>query len=41
MKKFGCKMDDKAKIKEIIKLYFESMYESNAKLVKQVFHPMA
>ena len=37
----GCKMDDKAKIKEIINLYFDSMYESNAKLVKQVFHPMA
>ena len=34
-------MDDKAKIKEIINLYFDSMYESNAKLVKQVFHPMA
>ena len=34
-------MNDKAKIKEIINLYFDSMYESNAKLVKQVFHPMA
>ena len=34
-------MDDKAKIKEIINLYFDSMYESNTKLVKQVFHPMA
>ena len=34
-------MDDKAKIIEVINLYFDSMYESNAKLVKQVFHPMA
>ena len=34
-------MDDKAKIIEVINLYFYSMYESNAKLVKQVFHPMA
>ena len=34
-------MNDKAKIKEIINLYFDSMYESDAKLVKQVFHPTA
>ena len=34
-------MNDKAKIKEIINLYFDSMYESDAKLVKKVFHPTA
>jgi hypothetical protein len=35
------KMDDKAKIEETINLYFNSMYESDAKLVKKVFHPTA
>ena len=34
-------MDDKTKIEKIIKLYFDSMYNSNAKLVKRVFHPAA
>ena len=34
-------MNDKAKITETINLYFDSMHESNAQLVKQVFHPMA
>ena len=34
-------MDDKAKIEETINLYFNSMYESDAKLVKKVFHPTA
>mgnify|MGYP006136251109 FL=1 len=34
-------MDDKTKIEKIIKLYFDSMYHSNAKLVKRVFHPAA
>ena len=34
-------MDDKTKIEKIIKLYFDSMYHSNAKLVKRVFHPTA
>ena len=35
------KMDDKTKIEKIIKLYFDSMYHSNAQLVKEVFHPAA
>ena len=35
------KMDDKTEIAKIIKLYFDSMYHSNAKLVKKVFHPAA
>ena len=35
------KMDDKTKIEKIIKLYFDSMYYSNAQLVKEVFHPAA
>ena len=35
------KMDDKTKIEKIIKLYFDSMYHSNAQLVKKVFHPAA
>ena len=35
------KMDDKTKIEKIIKLYFDSMYHSNAQLVKAVFHPAA
>ena len=34
-------MDDKTKIEKIIKLYFDSMYHSNAQLVKAVFHPAA
>ena len=34
-------MDDKTEIAKIIKLYFDSMYHSNAKLVKKVFHPAA
>ena len=34
-------MDDKTKIEKIIKLYFDSMYHSNAQLVKEVFHPAA
>ena len=34
-------MDNKTKIEKIIKLYFDSMYHSNAKLVKRVFHPVA
>ena len=34
-------MNDKEKIIETINLYFDSFYESNAQLVKQVFHPMA
>ena len=34
-------MDNKTKIEKIIKLYFDSMYHSNAKLVKRVFHPAA
>ena len=34
-------MDDKTKIEKIIKLYFDSMYHSNAQLVKKVFHPAA
>ena len=34
-------MNDKAIIKEKIKLYFDSMYESNAQLVREVFHPEA
>ena len=35
------KMDNKTKIEKIIKLYFDSMYHSNAQLVKAVFHPAA
>ena len=35
------KMNDKAKIIDIINVYFNSMYKSDAKLVKQVFHPIA
>jgi len=35
------KMDNKTKIEKIIKLYFDSMYHSNAQLVKEVFHPAA
>ena len=34
-------MDDKTEIERIIKLYFDSMYHSNAELVKEVFHPVA
>ena len=34
-------MDAKTKIEKIIKLYFDSMYHSNAQLVKEVFHPAA
>ena len=34
-------MDDKTEIAKIIKLYFDSMYHSNAKLVEKVFHPAA
>ena len=34
-------MNDKEKIIKTINLYFDSFYESNAQLVKKVFHPAA
>ena len=34
-------MHEETKIREIINLYFKSMYEANSALVHQVFHPRA